>query len=61
MKVKIITKLEEYISDELDRVTNDKTINKEDKLEAYGVYHNIFLFLRDYDKNIQILQRGQER
>ena len=59
MKVKIITKLEEYISEELDKVVDNKNIDREKKMEAFNVYYNIYQFLKDYDKNIEILKRNQ--
>lgn len=61
MKVKVITQLEEHISNELDKICNNKEIKKEDKLEAYNVYYNIFKFLKDYDNNIEILQKQIEK
>lgn len=65
MKVKIITKLEEHILEELNKIEEDETISKKDKIEAYNVYHNTFLFLKDYDKNIKVTtkdkSKGQER
>ncbi len=61
MKVKIITKLEEHISDELDKINNDETISKEDKIEAFNVYYNTYQFLKNYDKNIQRIDKDIRR
>ena len=56
IKNKIINKTEEFILDNLEKTKNDKNISKFEKIEAYNVYFNIYKFLKDYDKNIQILQ-----
>jgi hypothetical protein len=61
MKVKIITKLEEHISEELDKINNDETISKEDKIEAFNVYYNTYQFLKNYDKNIQRIVKDIRR
>ena len=61
MKVKIITKLEEHISEELDKINNDETISKEDKIEAFNVYYNTYQFLKNYDKNIQRIDKDIRR
>lgn len=59
MKVKIITKLEEHISEELDKINNDETISKEDKIEAFNVYYNTYQFLKGYDKNIKVIVKDK--
>ena len=57
MKKEIIEKMELYISDELYQIENDRELTKEQKMEAYNVLYNTYKFLKDYDKNIKILQK----
>lgn len=61
MKDKIIDKIEGFILQELNKICDDKTMKNEEKLEAYIIYKNIFLFLKDYEKNIQTLQKQIEK
>ena len=58
MKKEIIEKMELYISDELYQIEHDRELTKEQKIEAYNVLYNTYKFLKDYDKNVQILQKN---
>lgn len=58
MQKEIIEKMELYISEELYQIEHDRELTKEQKIEAYNVLYNTYKFLKDYDKNIQILQKN---
>lgn len=58
MQNEIIEKMELYISDELYQIEHDRELTKEQKIEAYNVLYNTYKFLKDYDKNVQILQKN---
>lgn len=58
MQKEIIEKMELYISDELYQIEHDRQLTKEQKIEAYNVLYNTYKFLKDYDKNVQILQKN---
>ena len=57
MKKEIIEKMELYISEEVKKIEDDNTLTNEQKLEAMFVLKNTYKFLKDYDKNIKILQK----
>ena len=57
MKKEIIDKMQFYISEEVKKIEDDNTLTNEQKLEAMFVLKNTYKFLKDYDKNIKILQK----
>ena len=58
MQKEIIEKMELYISDELYQIEHNRELTKEQKIEAYNVLYNTYKFLKNYDKNVQILQKN---
>ena len=57
MKQQIINKLEEFLLDNLEHIKNDRNISEHEKIEGYNVLFNTYKFLKNYDKNIAILQK----
>ena len=53
---KAIEELEKFIFKKLNELDEDKTITKTDKLEVIDVYFNTYKFLKDYKKNVKILE-----
>ena len=53
---KAIEDLEKFISKKLDEIEEDRTITKSDKVDVIDVYFNTYKFLKDYKKNVKILE-----
>lgn len=58
MKEKTIEEIEDFLFKKATEVNENKSLSKQTKYETIKVYWNIFNFLKNYDKNIEILNKN---
>ena len=54
-KKEVIEEIQDFILRKAKELKNNKEISKEDKLKLADIYLDIHKFLREYDKNVKIL------
>ena len=60
MKEKTIEEIEDFLFKKAKEISEDKNISSQNKYENMKICWNIFYFLKNYDKNVEILNKNTQ-